>query len=349
MTALKDQPWPRDEQEELGQCALCASPDRTLLHAKLWDNVFNAAPGRWQMWRCESCRSGYLDPRPNEATIGRAYGVYYTHENEPEPLARTWRGRFLNGLGNGYRNHRFGTQLSPAYPAGRFIARCFPPLIFQIAISYRFLPKRDARIERVSVLDIGCGNGTFLDLARDAGWQAFGTDPDPLARRMAAEKGLTVLERIEDWFKRDERFDFVTLNHVIEHVHDPATVLRQAASLLRPGGEIYIQTPNIDAQGHRLYGTDWRGLEPPRHLVLFNHKSLTDALDQAGFVSIRDVRINAPFELLRNFGRADIGFGAAPNRDDGSPLPRPTVADRFKSAFSHERSEALTLMAATPA
>ena len=50
---------------------------------------------------------------------------------------------------------------------------------------------------------------------------------------------------------------------------------------------IFVDTPNIEAVGHRLYGRDWRGLEPPRHLVIFNQVSFMRALAEAGFDNIR--------------------------------------------------------------
>lgn len=81
----------------------------------------------------------------------------------------------------------------------------------------------------------------------------------------------------------ESRFDVITLNHVIEHVSDPIELLRSCYRLLKLGGQLWLQTPNIDSLGSRRYGRHWRGLEPPRHLVLFDPVSLRSALHQAGF------------------------------------------------------------------
>jgi SAM-dependent methyltransferase len=312
----------------------------------MWDNVFNVAPGTWQMWRCGSCRSAYLDPRPDQATIGRAYGVYYTHSHAPEPTPLTTLGKLRHGLANGYRNSRFGTTFRPAIDAGRLLGLLVPPLTWPIDAVYRFLP-RPVPGKVQSLLDIGCGSGAFLDLAREAGWQVAGTEPDPVARERGAERGLTVLESTEDWLARPERFDFVTLSHVIEHVHDPIAVLKQAFALLRAGGQIYVQTPNIDAYGHRLYGADWRGLEPPRHLVIFNRDSLHDALGQAGFSRMTDILHNRLFYFGRQFRSKHIGFGAADLASQKAP--NPSLKDRFLSSISYPAAEMLTITAGRPA
>jgi 2-polyprenyl-3-methyl-5-hydroxy-6-metoxy-1,4-benzoquinol methylase len=116
-----------------------------------------------------------------------------------------------------------------------------------------------------------------------------GLDFDPSAVQVARSRGLDVRQgSVEVIDPAKESFDGITLRHVIEHVHDPLAVLRQCHALLKPGGWIWIETPNIDAQGHARYGANWRDLDPPRHLVLFSRDALFQALVQAGFHSIAD-------------------------------------------------------------
>jgi SAM-dependent methyltransferase len=83
-----------------------------------------------------------------------------------------------------------------------------------------------------------------------------------------------------------ESFDVVTLSHVIEHLHDPRPALREIHRLLAPGGLVMITTPNLDAYGLEVFGRCWRGLEPPRHLVLYTSRSLGGLLSDAGFCTI---------------------------------------------------------------
>ena len=345
---VSQEPWPADGLESVPDCPVCGSSSRTLLHENLSDRIFFVAPGQWTMWQCARCRSAWLDPRPTEATIGIAYGRYYTHEHAELPQPQTAFQRCRAALGNGYRNRRYGTNLSPASPLGAPLAALLPPLRWPVDVSYRYLPRRPPG-KAMRVLDIGCGNGAWLDMARDAGWQASGVEPDSVARDQARGRGFDVRETIGDWMAEPDSFDFVTMSHVIEHVHDPLALLRDSLELLSPGGGLYIDTPNIDALGHELYGPCWRGLEPPRHLVLFNRDSLTGAVSRSGFKKIR-----YPLRLYPTKGMSDhsrrIAAGLDPYAEEASPDMAPPLSamQRLRSMTARRRSEFLTLTATKP-
>jgi SAM-dependent methyltransferase len=136
------------------------------------------------------------------------------------------------------------------------------------------------------LLDVGCGSGAFVRTMAELGWRAEGIDPDPAAVASARAAGLAVtagtLEAIDD-SEHGGAYDAITFSHVIEHLHDPAADLERARRLLRPGGMLWIATPNLESLGHRRFGRDWAGLDPPRHLVLFTRASLERLLRGAGF------------------------------------------------------------------
>jgi 2-polyprenyl-3-methyl-5-hydroxy-6-metoxy-1,4-benzoquinol methylase len=150
---------------------------------------------------------------------------------------------------------------------------------------FRYLPRP---IPGSRVLDVGCGSGSFLESAMAAGWDVAGVDPDEKAVANAKARGLNVRQgSIEVYANESESFDAITLSHVIEHIHDPAAFLREVFLRLKPGGILYLETPNIESLGHQTYGLNWRGLELPRHLVIFCRKSILRVLEEAGFISIR--------------------------------------------------------------
>ena len=282
-------PWPSEELESVPACPVCGSGDRELLHSELTDRVFHIADGQWNLYRCSSCESGYLDPRPTKDSIGKAYAGYYTHEAVDHPLVR--RKGFvrtqLHDCVNDYQNHRYGLQRRPGRIGGRWLLLFFPPLRHAADAECRHLPPLpESGMGRL--LDVGCGNGSFLELAGQAGWTAEGLDFDSEAVKVAQARGLNVHKGgVDVLTERRGFYDFITLCHVIEHVHDPVALLNQLRDLLKPGGILWIDTPNLSSFGARLFRGAWRGLEPPRHLTLFNSSSLRKALKQSGFRSLK--------------------------------------------------------------
>ena len=179
------------------------------------------------------------------------------------------------------------------------------------------------------------------------GWQVVGVEPDPQAAAVARSRGLDVrLGGIEVLDGFTGEFDWITMSHVIEHVHDPIGLLRACHRLLRPEGRIWIETPNLDSLGHSIYASNWRGLEPPRHLVLFTYLSLRRALSEAGFENAEDEPHRPVCEMV--FGASEaIAQGRDPYGDSRLPLlSRVTArgADR-REVRNVEISEFLTVRA----
>ena len=268
---------------------MCGGTSRHLLHEELIDNVFFVAPGRWQLHRCATCRSAYLDPRPNRTSIGKAYGAYYTHAVDASAQASADQlsllRRVRRAISNSYLNERFGTRRLPAYKWGFLLAKLFPYQRQLLDSEFRYLPKPRAGQR---LLDIGCGNGAFLAKAKAAGWSVTGIDLDPKAVTAAVTMDIDVkVGSVELFANESNVFDAITLSHVIEHVHEPIRLLNDVFRLLRSGGIVYLETPNIDSFGSKIYKKNWRGIEAPRHLIIFNHKSLKDALKRTGFQATR--------------------------------------------------------------
>ena len=119
--------WPSGDLEYLGACPVCNSKQREIAFSDLVDRFYRCAPGKWTIYRCANCRSGYLDPRPDRASIGRAYETYCTHvddTNTPTFHTQLLATKSLHStLRNSYINSAYGTSLSPANPKLSFIYR----------------------------------------------------------------------------------------------------------------------------------------------------------------------------------------------------------------------------------
>jgi 2-polyprenyl-3-methyl-5-hydroxy-6-metoxy-1,4-benzoquinol methylase len=345
-SAPNDQ-WPPEGLESLGCCPVCGVADRTILYKGLKDRVFFCAPGEWTMHRCRKCGTGYLDPRPTAETISLAYSSYFTHHALSRPSLETMTAarRWQRSLANGYRNWRFGLHDRPATKLGVAVMTLFPASRARLDTVLRHMcpPFHGARL-----LDVGCGEGAFLEWARAAGWEAVGVEPDPAAVAAARSRGLTVhAGTVEALRSEASSFDVVTLSHVLEHVHDPRALLKSIRDLLKPGGLLWLDTPNITSVGCRLFGANWLGLDPPRHLVLFNHPTLRSLLESLGFTVIR---------RFSRFEVCGLTFGMSERIANGSRDPLGETARSFAVRMrgyaaswlvriNRDRSEFITLIA----
>jgi SAM-dependent methyltransferase len=225
-------------------------------------------------------------------------------------------GKLRRILGNGYRNYRFGMRERPASILGVLAVWLMPDQRALLDTGGRHLPKRP----KGRLLDVGCGNGDFLLFAQRAGWEAIGVEPDPKAVEVARARGLTVhLGTLETLHEAPESFQGITMNHVIEHVHHPRATLEHCYRLLKRGGWLWIETPNLDAQGHARYGENWIGLDTPRHLVVFTDRSLLRLLEEVGFARIERLPYCPLCERVYGMSRA-LAIGASPHQSP--PLPR---------------------------
>jgi 2-polyprenyl-3-methyl-5-hydroxy-6-metoxy-1,4-benzoquinol methylase len=275
-----DQPWPPAGLERVERCPVCQSPERHLLYDHLTDRVFFCAPGEWTLYTCSQCQSAYLDPRPTPETIGLAYSNYFTHEEPTEKTPSSSFGRFKRRLRNGYLNAKYKCNLQPSSPLGRWVTPLLPQKRTQDEI-YRRLP---TNVHHGRVADIGCGNGDFLRKAIQLGWEAWGTDVDEKALTVAKQSGARVIAgNLPNTGLPSDYFDYVTMSHVIEHVHDPLAALKEAHRILKPGGTLWIATPNLNSLSHKKFGKNWFSIDSPRHLIIFNMQSMQNIIQKSGF------------------------------------------------------------------
>src|SRR6266850_2835442 len=152
------------------RCFLCDSEGKAL-HESLVDFFFNA-PGTWNLKQCPNSACGllWLDPFPLEEDVHLAYQTYYTHAQQATPGKGA--GKFRDILYNAYR---FLSSL-PAMFLGLYKEK--------MRLEWMFLDE----LPTGRVLDVGCGDGGFLNRIRQKGWAVEGIDFDQQAIRCAKEK-----------------------------------------------------------------------------------------------------------------------------------------------------------------
>ncbi|MFL5733314.1 MAG: class I SAM-dependent methyltransferase [Chloroflexia bacterium] len=134
------------------------------------------------------------------------------------------------------------------------------------------------------LLDVGCGTGNFLRLARDRDFDVAGVDADRLAVQVARDRfGLsnTTFATVEQLIAEPpaERYDLISLFDVLEHLADPVAVVQGLARLLTPEGYLVITVPSASR---------WPALfdpyvdAPPHHLTLWTPQALAACIDHAG-------------------------------------------------------------------
>jgi SAM-dependent methyltransferase len=132
-------------------------------------------------------------------------------------------------------------------------------------------------------LEIGCGDGWMLASLRDIGWRVLGTERSAESAQFAVhQQGLAVIVGELGALKPAPAFDLIFMHHVLEHLPDPMTTLRQCVALLKPGGTLIVAVPNFASWQFRVSRQGWFHLDVPRHLVHFSPQSLTDAMQRAG-------------------------------------------------------------------
>jgi len=142
------------------------------------------------------------------------------------------------------------------------------------------------------LLDVGCGHGRFLAMARDRGWEVTGIDVSPAAVRYARE-GFGVPAMCGDLkgFRfPDHAFTLVTLWDVLDFVPDPIGLLQEIHRVLEPGGRLFIRVPNYLFQRVSYLLTAWaartRDLTFVFHVASFAPGPLRLLLGRTGFVAV---------------------------------------------------------------
>ena len=285
-----------------------------VLYPALTDRLFGA-PGLLNIRRCGSraCGAVWLDPQPIDDDVPKLYERYYTHESgdDVDP-----------NLGSGSRRQARRAILREVFG----YTQHYPsePLSLSAYVYSRSALQRDRAGRYVlwlkavpdgRLLDFGCGSGNFMRRMSRLGWNVVGYEPDPKAAATAqATLGLPVVSGDSaDGACHGDPFDAIVLNHVVEHLPRPEETLRDLAKALKPRGQLVVVTPNFDSLGRVYFGSNWRGLEPPRHLRIYRSRSLRACAVAGGYEIDRifSVAASAPWMWLQGLALKGGGHDIA--------------------------------------
>ncbi|MFJ4688932.1 class I SAM-dependent methyltransferase [Streptomyces sp. NPDC091377] len=235
--------------DKLMDCPVCGTGDAELF-AKAYDKEYFTSSTQYRYARCGACSAVYLDDPPADRLDEIYPPNYYSYGGIEGSTAFT---------------ERIKEKLD-----GRTLRRIL------------------AKIpgERLRVLDVGGGAGWLLTTARRVCPRVAETHEVDMqeAAAPAAERAGHVYHCMPvEEFTSGEKFDLIMMMSVIEHVPDPARVLRQACDLLSDDGVLLVKTPNTATWDCRIFRhRNWGGFHCPRHFVLFTRDGLADLGERCG-------------------------------------------------------------------
>ncbi|HLQ37121.1 MAG TPA: class I SAM-dependent methyltransferase [Planctomycetota bacterium] len=226
--------------------------------AGLGDRLFHTTDERFDVQRCDDCTAHFLAVMPELQQQARYYPDDYW-------VAPKGRGRSAHGgLLERYR---------------RFVLRDHVHFVRRVLRSQR------ERGRTVRVLDVGCGDGSFLAALGEP--DCIGMDLSLPALRACRARGIRALRStLAEGALGAGAFSLVTAFHFLEHVHPAGPVLAAMRALLAPGGELVLQVPNLRCWQAKVLGRRWAGLDVPRHLVDYSDRTLLRLLEDSGFAVV---------------------------------------------------------------
>jgi SAM-dependent methyltransferase len=315
------------ETEEVTSCPLCGSDEGVLL---FWCvDRMNQLPGRFRNIRCGECGLIRLSTRPKLEHLGAYYpdNQYYSYSQ-----VSTIDNNGTNSVKEDIRNSVIGSFGYPVEAKSKLV-RLLSPLtneLFKKRATFGFGNRFPRYVKNGRALDIGCGSGVFLSVLKRYGWEVEGVELKDVAAKVAKEKNdinVFVGNLIEARFE-ESTFDFVSFNHSLEHIPNIVEILAEVKRILKPGGIIYIEVPNVASLSQRISGEYWLHWDAPRHLYSFSPSTLKKLMIKVGFSDIKIETFRADFYLHDLKYKREEELGYQLSREQSLPL-----RDRIWASF----------------
>lgn len=217
----------------------------------------------WTVEECRVCGFARIDPMPARKSRAECYSEEKV-------------------VGRNIKQKNFLQKFS------RFLKRLFgkaakrdKSAIFHNKLRRHLAPKS-------KVLDIGCGDGSFISRAKDL-FDCTGIEISEYLASLAEKRPGTkiITGNFLNTELNKEEYGAVTLISLLEHLDDPLQAMKKCFGFLRPGGVLLMKTVNYNCLNRRIRKGLWTGFRPPDHVVYFNPSNLESLLKKTGFKKIK--------------------------------------------------------------
>lgn len=256
-------------------CNLCGSKSFEFL-LKGQDKMY-PIKGDYSLFQCKQCGLIFVNPQPSQKELEKHYPAekYYS-------------------LGKGGAEMKSILQRA-YYSEGNYLSKIALILFKPFINSIKIVPKG-------KLLDVGCGSGEFLYLAKKKGMDCYGIEPGKFDRKFADSRGLKIFNgTLEKAKYQNAYFDVITMNHVFEHVENPMKTMKELKRILKPNGTLIIGIPVSGCLAYGVFGKNWIALDIPRHLYIYSKKIMIEYAKKAGFRAEK-IRYNSgPLQFAGSF------------------------------------------------
>jgi len=287
---------------EYRSCPVCDVQPRDVF-LRGGDLLHNVA-GDFTLSRC-GCGLVFVNPMPSNDELQQ----YYPDDYRPHRTLkvdttlknkRAWKVFILRWY--------YGCPIDKPAPP-RWLRLLLKPVMFWISLSSMksMIPYHGDGV----ILDVGCGNGGWLQRLMNCGWTVQGVEIDAPAAEAANQAGVpTICGTLLDTRFPDAAFDVVRLHYVFEHLVNPEETLDEVRRIMKPNGICYIRIPNIDSFTFQWFRDYWFPLDIPRHVFHYTPATFKRLARRHG-LKVTRVHFNSPasgfftsIDYLRVAGKA---------------------------------------------
>lgn len=228
--------------EKIESCPVCSSNKFT---NEIICNDYSISNEQFVIVRCDHCKFLLTNPRPRPDRLDAYYKSdnYVSHSNKANNI------------------------INIIYKAARY---------FTLRSKHNLLLKCSDKEK--TLLDYGCGTGSFLEFCKNKGWKVAGIEPNEKARNLAINNSNSKVEDKIESLDRETTYNIITLWHVLEHIPDLNLALEKITAKLSKKGTLIIAVPNPESWDAQHYKKYWAAYDVPRHLYHFTQSSIKELM-----------------------------------------------------------------------